>query len=77
MLTHHVSWPEHWTNGGTAITRLLSEPTATQVRESVVAFNDPQIFLNEAKDEMHSTRKPLNLSDFWHFHYTRIGIKRP
>lgn len=62
------SWPEHALNGGTAVTR-TSEPDTTQISESVQAFGDPSIFMKGT--ELHTTRKPFNLSDFWQFHRER------
>lgn len=64
-----TNWPEHWTNGGTAI----SKGCAGAVADSVAAFGDPAIFMRG--EELHSTRKPMNLSDFWEFHLTRNGGK--
>jgi hypothetical protein len=73
--THRCTWPDHWTNGGTGITKLGNHPVADDVRESVGLFNDPDIFLNKTGDEMHSTRKIKNgdLSDFWQFHRNRLN----
>lgn len=58
-------WPEHWSNGGTGVTK-TSEPDTTAIAASVTAFNDPQIFMRGS--ELHATRRPCDLSDFWAFH---------
>jgi len=37
----------------------------------VKQFNDPAIYVDG--DELHSTRKPTDLSDFWAFHKERTS----
>lgn len=61
-----IDWPEHFSNGGTAVTKGVDD----NIRDSVQAFNDPHIYVDG--ETLHTTRaKPVDLSDFWKFHYER------
>jgi hypothetical protein len=55
-------WPEHWTNGGTGITK-TSEPATSRYRQVIRDYGDPRIWMSG--DEMHATM--YDLSDFWEF----------
>ena len=59
-------WLEHWTNGGTGVTKLSPE-RAPLIADSVQAFGNLAIFIKG--DELHSTIR--DLSDFWDFHRKR------
>ncbi len=62
-----TGWSDHWTNGGTGITK-TSEPHTTEITDSVTAFGDPEIYMKGT--ELHSSRR--DLSDFWEFHRARL-----
>lgn len=64
-------WKEHWTNGGTGITKLAID--LVPVSESVRLFGDKSIEVRG--NELHCTRERISLSDFWEFHRNRIGEK--
>ena len=53
-------WQEHWSNGGTGITK-TNGPETAQITACVVAFGDPEIFMKGS--ELHSTKRNLNY--FW------------
>ncbi len=57
-----TNWPEHWTNGGTGVTK-SSPPETEKMAATVALLNDPAVFM--IGSELHSTRQPLDLSDFW------------
>lgn len=60
-----VTWAEHWTNGGTGI----SKGCGADIAESVRQFGNKSIWMRA--DELHSSRR--DLSDFWQFHRARTG----
>ncbi len=63
-----IQWPEHRINGGTGVSK-MSGQDASEVAKSVKAFGDPEIFMRG--NELHATRKRVDLSDFWEFHRKR------
>ena len=65
-------WREHWTNGGTGVTKTSGE-TTSKISKSVELFGDPEIYM--VGSELHSSRKRFDLSDFWEFHRERTGEK--
>lgn len=79
LQTQHANlshWPRHWTNGGTGITRrsaFTSAATYAAIAESVRLFGDKQIWMEDGINELHTSRRPFNLSDFWAFHGSRSG----
>lgn len=62
-----VQWPEHFTHGGTGVTRCIVTD-ANEMRRIVAAFGDPKIFM--LGNDLHSTRSPMDLPDFWEFYRT-------
>lgn len=67
-------WSDHWSNGGTGVTKTSSKREALELAKSVKDFGDPSVFMKGT--ELHCTRdtsRGLNLSDFWKFHDTRTG----
>lgn len=64
-----AEWGEHWTNGGTGITKTND----ADIIESVRLFNDPEIVMKDGA--IHCMRHKIDISDFWKFHYDRIGEK--
>jgi hypothetical protein len=67
-----TQWAEHWTNGGTGITKTSGLDTE-EITASVAAFGDPSIFM--LGSELHSNQEAVDLSKFWQFHRNRL--KRP
>lgn len=66
-----TTWPEnHALNGGTFVMNTSGKHTE-EIAESVEAFNDPQIFM--IGNQLHTTRVPFNLSDFWAAHRKRFN----
>lgn len=66
-----ILWSNHWTNGGTGITKDSSiKPSKSyqEISESVAAFGDPDIWMENGNRELHSRHK--DLSRFWAFHRT-------
>lgn len=63
-----VQWPEHFSNGGTGVTKTSGDETR-QITESVFLFNDPEIYM--VGSELHCSRKRVDLSNFWKFHRER------
>lgn len=63
-----TDWRDHWTNGGTGVTKTSGEDT-NEIAESVAIFGDPQIYMKGS--ELHAER--FDLSDFWEFHQTRLA----
>jgi hypothetical protein len=53
-------WPEHWTNGGTGMTKF--DPEKLPLFEKAIAeYGDPAVFIEN--NALHSTRR--DLSAFW------------
>lgn len=61
---------EYTSHGGTFVTNTSGKDTE-EITASVEAFGDPEIFMKGK--EMHTTRKPFDLSDFWEAHRKRIS----
>lgn len=62
-------WSQHWTNGGTGITKFESPERIKLFEHYVAEFGDKDIFMQNG--ELHTT-KPihngfLDISDFWEF----------
>jgi hypothetical protein len=57
-----IQWPDHWSNGGTGITK-TTEPRTTEITAAVKAFGDPAIFMKGS--ELHANKH--DLSEFWEF----------
>lgn len=66
-------WQDHWTNGGTGVTKTSGHLTAA-IAESVEAFRDSQIYMKGT--ELHMSRERLDLSDFWRLHESRLANKK-
>ncbi len=64
------TWPDHFTNGGTGVTK-LSGTDVEEIAASIEAFGDPRIYLNGK--ELHTSRNPADLSDFWAAHRVRLA----
>jgi hypothetical protein len=58
-----ISWTEHWSNGGTGI----SKGCGAEIAQSVHEFGDQSIWMSG--NELHSSYR--DLSKFWQFHRTR------
>lgn len=63
------TWPDHFTNGGTGVAK-LSGAHVEEIAASIEAFGDPMIYLKG--EELHTSRKPADLSDFWAAHRARL-----
>ena len=64
-----MGWADHWTNGGTGITK--TSDTTDEITESVRQFGDPQIYMKGT--ELHCSRENCDISDFWKFHKERLN----
>lgn len=64
-----VQWPDHISNGGTAVTKTSGADTA-EITETVATFRDPKFYMKGT--ELHTSRKPADLSDFWAAHRARL-----
>ena len=62
----------HALNGGTFVT-ITSGNDREEIAASVAEFGDTEIFMRGI--ELHCTRRPFNLSDFWAYHKMRVGQK--
>lgn len=60
----------HALRGGTFVTNTSGRDTQ-QITDSVAAFGDEEIFMRGI--ELHTTKRPFNLSDFWAYHRMRVG----
>lgn len=76
MESERIQWPDHFSNGGTGITRCVSSDPLP-LSESIRLFGDSKIYMKEAGgvQEMHCSRERIDLSDFWAFHKQRMAGK--
>jgi hypothetical protein len=68
--SRRVQWPEHWTNGGTGITKTSGSDTE-EIAATVAAFGDKRIYMKGT--ELHCSMERVNLSDFWAYHRARLA----
>jgi hypothetical protein len=63
---------DHALNGGTFVQKCFHPKDASELSDSVTQFNETSIWMKES--ELHTSRKPFDLSDFWKFHNARMGF---
>lgn len=59
-------WPEHWTNGGTGVTKLNADKIPF-AEAAIAELNDPDLFISNGAlhDHRGVLRGGKGLGDFW------------
>ena len=64
-------WSDHWTNGGTGITKIRGAEDIQKFAEAVKEFGDETLFVKHFADhaELHCSKPGSDLSEFWAFYH--------
>lgn len=69
MFTEHkISWPKHWTNGGTGMTKFEASKIPL-FKRAIAEYKEPGVWIEYGGDmpSLHSSKQ--DLSEFWSIYY--------